>query len=740
MTTRLSERQKIGRLFALEGVRLRRVASLAAAALLIAASSLVASPAPPLTLDDQLKPLKPRHAATEADRDRIEAIALFAAGRSAEGRERYVEALRDYQRAVRRDPRSLAATEAAILTAVRLERFAEAARYILAAPGVPQLPTLVIGRLVIHLADAGNIDQALSLYEKTAAVQPSSKPTATDILLRMEMGQLYVAREKPNEAAKCFAAVLRALDDPNASGVDDGLRKTLLAEPGPTYQMIGDCLLAAGRLAEAEDCFQKSDKIVHNEATRLLNRARVAAKKGNAADALKLLDAALAKRLDDGSIAACELLCNLLEKLGEKEKIVGRLETLRAADPKNPAIGYFLARRYTSAGVSDKAERLYRELADAAPTLTAYRELIDLYRRGKQFDAVLDTLAESVENIGRLETLDSVVQSLKPSPELAREVAVVAKTKLRDGRKFDANARLAVALLALEAKQYDTANEFFKLTLEAKPKQADEVYLIWGVGLLASDRLAEAAKAFQQAIDAKAAPEQNPTYHFYLAGVLALEGRIDDALDAAHAAADKKKDGARFVARPAWVLYLGKRYAEAEKAYRDLLDRFDADRKSAETRDVLREARLSLSNLAVIRGDFAAAEEWLEQVLDEFPDDVGAMNDLAYLWVDRNEHLDRSERMIRRALAAEPDNRAYRDSLGWLLFRRGQYGQAVVELEKAVADGKPDGTVFDHLGDAYLKLKQRDKAVAAWRKAADAFRQDKETDKVNAAERKLREK
>ena len=296
---------------------------------------------------------------------------------------------------------------------------------------------------------------------------------------------------------------------------------------------------------------------------------------------------------------------------------------------------------------------------------------------------------------------------------------------------------MAVALLALEAKQYDTAGEFFRLALAAKPKQADEVFMIWGVGLLTGDRPAEAAKVFQRAIDEKALPADNPTFHFYLAGALALDGRTDEALAAARVAAEKKKDVARFAARPAWVLYLGKRYDEAEKAYRGLIDRFDADHATAETRDALREARLSLSNLAVIKGDFPQAEEWLEQVLDEFPDDTGAMNDLGYLWADQNKHLARAERMIRQAVAAEPDNAAYRDSLGWLLFRLGKYPQALAELEKAAAGDKPDGTVLDHLGDAYSKLDRRDKAVAAWRKAAEVFRQEKETDKAKAVEKKI---
>ncbi len=189
--------------------------------------------------------------------------------------------------------------------------------------------------------------------------------------------------------------------------------------------------------------------------------------------------------------------------------------------------------------------------------------------------------------------------------------------------------------------------------------------------------------------------------------------------------------------RPAWVLYFAKRYDEALKAYRALVDEFDADHDSTETRDALCEARLALSNLCVIQGDVPQAEEWLEQVLDEFPDDAGAMNDLGYLWADQDKNLRRARRMIQKAVDAEPDNAAYRDSLGWVLFRLEKYPQALAELQRAAADKSPSGTTLDHLGDAYLKMHDRDKAVESWRKAAEAFRQEKETDKVQSVEQKI---
>jgi len=129
--------------------------------------------------------------------------------------------------------------------------------------------------------------------------------------------------------------------------------------------------------------------------------------------------------------------------------------------------------------------------------------------------------------------------------------------------------------------------------------------------------------------------------------------------------------------------------------------------------------------------------EWLQQVLDEFPDDVGAMNDLGYLWADENRRLPQALEMIRKAVEAEPDNGAYRDSLGWALYRLGRWDEAIAELQKAI-EKQPDGVVLDHLGDAYLKFHQVEKARDAWIRAAELLRKDKDEEKAKEIEEKIR--
>jgi tetratricopeptide (TPR) repeat protein len=219
---------------------------------------------------------------------------------------------------------------------------------------------------------------------------------------------------------------------------------------------------------------------------------------------------------------------------------------------------------------------------------------------------------------------------------------------------------------------------------------------------------------------------------------LAMDKKTDEALATAREAAEIGEHSARLESRVAWVHYHAKQYPEAQTAYRELIDKFDDDYKSDEVRSVLREARLALSNLCVLQDKIPEAEEWLEQVLDEYPDDTSALNDLGYLWADQGKHLERALTMVEQAVDAEPDNTAYRDSLGWVYYRLKRYPEAVEQLEKATADESPDGVILEHLGDAYMANKQRAKARETWKRAVAAMKKAGEKDKAAKVEKKLK--
>ena len=125
-------------------------------------------------------------------------------------------------------------------------------------------------------------------------------------------------------------------------------------------------------------------------------------------------------------------------------------------------------------------------------------------------------------------------------------------------------------------------------------------------------------------------------------------------------------------------------------------------------------------------------------VLDlEDADDAGACNDLGYHLADQGRNLDEAERLVRHALmldrierrksgSPEPESAAYRDSLGWVLFRRGKLPEARAELEAALAlpEGASDPVAWDHLGDVLFRSGDKAGAREKWAKARALYEAD----------------
>ena len=73
------------------------------------------------------------------------------------------------------------------------------------------------------------------------------------------------------------------------------------------------------------------------------------------------------------------------------------------------------------------------------------------------------------------------------------------------------------------------------------------------------------------------------------------------------------------------------------------------------------------------------------------------------MYAERGQNLAEAVDLINKALALEPDNGYFIDSLGWAYYQQGKYPDALRELKRAVDKAKEDPVIFEHLGDAYIK-------------------------------------
>lgn len=129
-------------------------------------------------------------------------------------------------------------------------------------------------------------------------------------------------------------------------------------------------------------------------------------------------------------------------------------------------------------------------------------------------------------------------------------------------------------------------------------------------------------------------------------------------------------------------------------------------------------------------GDFKNAETYLRKTLSMQPTHANALNGLGYLYAQQGRNLDEAEVLINRALEKSPANGAYLDSLGWVYYKQGKFAEAVITLESANQQLPNNVEILMHLGDAYNKTGEPEKARSVWQQA-----QTLEPDDSNIKER-----
>lgn len=667
---------------------------------------------------------------TEAESDRVQAQVHYLQARLALGRGDRAAALRHYQRAWRWDPRQASLLPEIVKLAFQLKRNDEAARYAALAEDGDLNEPLLLRRLATHLTERRDWKRAIRLYEQAQKLEDQRQPRPAKLdlgaaIIRREMGRLYFLTDDFARSSEAFADVLAALDDP-ASSLSDDAKQLLLDDAAQTYRLWAEALLAAGKLDTAEDLFRRSQAAKDDAGLLAYQLARVAQKRGDPKLARQRLEEYFAAKSDAAGAAPYSLLAELIagetkDAAEARQQTIERLEQLAAADPENLALRQALANRYLAAEDFKKAEPLLAAIAEKQPASEAAGQLAEVYRRSNRPEKLLALAAQSAATTGSLDLWGDALAALAADKNLVKRLAELAREQ-----PGEAGALLAAGLIAVEAKEFDLSDELFTAAAGGKSPPQPATYWRWGLALLMADEPARSAQVFQRMLDekiglaAKDSAEEADTL-FYLSAALALNDRTDEALVAARRAAELRPGDQRIAARIGWILHQGDRLDEARQTYVDFLQRFDGRQTLPTTREAVRDARLALSNIDLARGDYPAATEWLQQVLDEFPEDVGAGNDLGYLWADRGEHLQRSLEMIQRAVSADPNNTAYRDSLGWALFRLNRLEDAVRELQTAAAGESGDGVILEHLGDALLQFGRREEALAAFRRAAAAL-------------------
>ena len=192
---------------------------------------------------------------------------------------------------------------------------------------------------------------------------------------------------------------------------------------------------------------------------------------------------------------------------------------------------------------------------------------------------------------------------------------------------------------------------------------------------------------------------------------------------------EKSPDDTRVLERVADFYRRAQQYEAAEGALRQALH----GRARRACRSSSSSARSSSG-----AGRHDAAEAVFRQALEIEPDSAPVLNYLGYMNADRNIRVLEALELIQKAVDLDPGSAAYRDSLGWALYRLNRLEAAEEAVRIALERDGNNAVILDHLGDILSKRGRVAEALRHWQQALEGDDEESELDRPRV-EAKIRE-
>jgi tetratricopeptide (TPR) repeat protein len=472
-------------------------------------------------------------------------------------------------------------------------------------------------------------------------------------------------------------------------------------------------------------------------------------------------------------------LAKLYASQGGLNKARGEYEEILRLDPKNTEARYYLAGILANENKTDDSLREYESiLKDNPREAGVYYNMGLIYTRANQAGKAEEAFKKAIEGYQELakanpdndqvylSALEAAYTSLGLVYELNQkpEKAIEAYQALADLNPDNAQAYLALGEIYYNRKQEQQALEAFRNYSQIKPDDMT-IYDYIGLCYYRLGKYPEAVEAFQKLLNQEtgsiliryrlsAAYAEMGDYagaEKQLKAIIAqneknaeqsgLKNKDMDAWVRLIMLYDKQKDDAKteqtireamglnpdhpeLILMKALFDHQQNRHAEAEKSYRRVIaleSTLRGKRDADYDLGTLAQACFNLGALLDKQGRFNEAIEQMKRVVQLQPDNAEAYNFIGYSWADKGVNLDEAKKNIETALKLDPNNAYYLDSLGWVCFQKGKYADARANLEKSIklrkTEQKDDAVIFDHLGEVFLKLDQKQEAAAQWEKA-----------------------
>jgi len=507
------------------------------------------------------------------------------------------------------------------------------------------------------------------------------------------------------------------------------------------YYSMGYLAGLSGNYDTAEENLMISSKYAYEPGTIYLDLADIRQKKGTPELAKETINEGVEK--DPWHPG---LLVSAARNMIEKEEFNKALQALTRAIELNPALeeAYFYSgvANYRL-GNAEQAESDFKKsvaLMDKSQASAAYYNIGYIYTAKKDYQKALEFMQKSVEaDSSYLKGYDAISkikeeqgdieaaanayrEYLKLYPDDTDIMGLIAELYYRADRldeadkQYDAiiksdpeayDAMFEKAKIRMKREKYAEALKIFESMEKKKPENANVKYFA-GMCLEEMGKCPDAIKKYREAaiLDKK-----NINAWFRIGGCMDKQGKLAEIMPEFQALLDSDPENEDYyhLVGSAWGDL--KDYKKASEIYESARARFPGSEKTA-------------FNAALVYDKAKEKEKAIlafRDVIKINPKNAEAYNYIGYVYAEEGRSLDEALAMVKKALELEPGNGFYLDSLGWVYYKQGKYKEAAETLEAAVSalenEKRKDAVVYEHLGDAYLKLNAKDKALDMYRKA-----------------------
>lgn len=171
-----------------------------------------------------------------------------------------------------------------------------------------------------------------------------------------------------------------------------------------------------------------------------------------------------------------------------------------------------------------------------------------------------------------------------------------------------------------------------------------------------------------------------------------------------------------FPTQPIFYYYAGSAF-HYKKNYTKAIEQFTTGKKiTINNNDLVVQFLSQLGDSYNAIKNHPKSDSSYDEALQLDPENVHVLNNYSYYLSLRKEQLEKAKKMCEKMLIKSPNEAAYLDTYGWVLYQLKDYENAKKYIEKALLKTS-DATIIEHYGDILFQIGDKTNALIQWEKA-----------------------